>query len=279
MKQWVRSVLGMIAIISLVGCSLVTEPLDAASVDLETQQEFLVRLIVDHWDELGEWEELPVARGVDRRTQAEQAVEQLVGDPQGRKLVEFCYAVGTGQDVSVVLQRARALLSELEYEMLLERITELEQRTLSDPGSSRSLFVLDEDNKEDFFADLQRLVVSTTVLLTASVVYAAMPTVFCWGKVSALAAVSVSAGVVAGTLVSVYTWYELEQEPLDAFKDWLNMVTKEPHAAYLLTVSVISIGHSMHMSPVSCGIIIGIFGMYNALDIVRQMLETYGEES
>ena len=279
MRQWVRSILGRIAIISLVGCSTVTEPLETDHVDMETKQEFLVQLIIDHWDEIGEWEELPVARGVDRRTEALRAVEQLAGDAQGRKLVEFCYAVGTGEDVSVILERARALLSEQEYEILLSRISELEAKTLEGHGSSRSLFVLDEDNKEDFFADLQRLVVSTTVLLTASVVYAAMPTVFCWGKVSALAAVSVSAGVVAGTLVSVYPWYELEQEPLDAFKDWLNMVTKEPHAAYLLTVSVISIGHSMHMSPVSCGIIIGIFGMYNALDIVRQMLETYGEES
>lgn len=78
--------------------------------------------------------------------------------------------------------------------------------------------------------------------------------------------------------MSVYTWYETSQSYDMAFKQWLTMITEEPYAAYLMVTSVIGMGQAMQLSPVSCGVILGVFTLFNVLNILREMLETYGDE-
>jgi len=279
MKQWMNRVVCVLIIVSMTGCSLVVPDSggDLNDVDDAELKRVVSRVIDEEWDHIADYiEDLPpTTRAVNGAVDSERIIAETMAEEHGRDYLEFCYSVASGADVDIVLQKAKALLSAEEYADLLQK-TERTRSLIYHTYGTR-LFDIDEENQDDFYKDLEKLVVSSTVLLTASVVYAAMPHIFFWGKITALAAVSVSAGVVAGTVMSIYTWYTSDEDYVDAFEDWLKMITEEPYAAYLLATSVISLGQSMGLSPVSCSVILGVFAMFNALNILRDMLNTYGD--
>jgi hypothetical protein len=228
------------------------------------------------WEYIGDKIESSGRAAGGERLEGALIVDQMLQEEQGEAYLDFCYSVASGEDSEELLEKARQLVSEQQYEDLLETV-EATRGLIMEQAQAR-LLSIDEENRAAFYKDLRKLVVSTTVLLTASVVYSAMPHIYFWGKISALAAVSVSAGAAAGTVIAVYDWYINDVDIVDAFSDWIKMITDEPYAAYLMATSVISLGQSMNMNPVSCSVILGVFTVFNALNIVRDMLEAYGEQ-
>lgn len=277
MKDFLRRCVASLMIVSLSGCSLIPA-VAGTGTDEERRQSVVEQVIADHWEEIEPYVGMD---SEDRSSSAEritphEVIELTLQEENGREYIDFCYSIATGADVSEVLERAESLLTEKQYAQL-EGMIEEQDRMIYE-SFSRDIFSVTEANRADFIKDLRKLVVSSTVLLTASIVYSVMPHMFFWGKVSAMAAVSVSAGAVAGTIMCVYGWYENDPDYEDAFKEWLKMITEDPYESYLLVTSVISMGHSMGLNPLCCSIIVGVFALYNALDIIRDMLEAYGEE-
>ncbi len=279
MKKWLNKILAIISIISLTGCTLVRP--DTAGEEKEVSDEevkqVVSKVIDENWDQIKEYVgDMPVTmRSADGRVDADRIVEETLAEEHGREYLSFCYSVATGADTDTILHQAKQLLPEDTYADLLVRVDD-NRRSIYESYGAR-LFTITKENQEDFYHDLQKLVVSSTVLLVSSIVYTAMPHIFFWGKISALAAVSVSAGAIAGTIMSVYAWYETDQSYDKAFKDWLTMITEAPYAAYLMTTSVISLGQSMSLNPICCSVILGVFTLFNALNIVRDMIEVYGD--
>jgi hypothetical protein len=114
------------------------------------------------------------------------------------------------------------------------------------------------------------------VLLVAGIVYACIPNVIFWGKVTAAAAISVAAGIVATTVMSIYRYYKYDNESLSSsFQDWLTDVTTEPAAAFAVATSMISVGKTMTTSPVVTGLIIIVFSIYQVMDLVKPLLKKY----
>jgi hypothetical protein len=280
MKQWMNRIVAVLLIIPLSGCSLVQPHSGNEGIEVSDSEirEVVSRAIDQNWEHIAvHLEGIPeTARSAAGSVDADMVIDMTLQEEQGEEYLSFCYSIATGADVDTILGQAQQLLPQETYDELLESIDE-STRTIYRSYEAR-IFSIDDDNRADFFHDLQKLVVSTTVLLTASIVYTAMPHIFFWGKISALAAVSVSAGAVAGTLMSVYTWYETSQSYDMAFKQWLTMITEEPYAAYLMVTSVIGMGQAMQLSPVSCGVILGVFTLFNVLNMFREMLEAYGDE-
>ena len=280
MKRFLNRAVAVVLMVSLAGCSLAGPGTYGRIEDVSDEEigDVVERVIDEHWDTIGEAmdEHGTSMRAFGDDISPEMVVEEAFKEEKGREQVEFCYAVATGADVDTVLGQAEKLLTEEQYADLLLQVEDNREGIYR--AAQRAVFDINDENREDFYDDLQKLVVSTTVLLTASIVYSLMPHVFYWGKITALAAISVSAGAVAATIMSIYSWYQTDKDEFDAFKDWLNMVTEEPHAAYLTVCSVISLGHSMKFSPICTSAILGIFAIYNVLSIVRDMLESYGEE-
>lgn len=123
--------------------------------------------------------------------------------------------------------------------------------------------------------DLQKLVTRTVVLMTAGIVYACIPSAVFWGKVTAASAIAVAAGVVSTTIMSIWRYYEFDMDVDQAFEDWLKSVTIEPETAYALAASVIAMGTTLKRGPVVTGIVLGVFAIYNVIDMVRPMLKLY----
>lgn len=208
--------------------------------------------------------------------QGSQVVEGALSEANGREYLEFCYMVQNGstdEDASAVLEYARDLLPEAEMEALEAKLADNKALLLSQAEDVAK--ALRPSQRAAFWKDMQKLVVKSTVLLAAGVVYAMVPYAVWWGKIAAAAAVSVAAGVVASTLMSIIRYYQYGGDKGESFSEWLTSVTTEPKSAYALATSIISIGTAAKRSPVVTGIIICVFAIYEVIDDVKPLLTKY----
>lgn len=207
----------------------------------------------------------------------EEIVAKALGEEKGREYMEFCYEVNrastrTGGPDGVV-EKARALLPEAEYDGLKAKADEVSARI-----RSKGLEIakgLPPSQREAFARDLENLLVKSIVLLTAGVVYAFMPKVLLWGKVAAAAGISIAAGAVAVTVMSIYDYYQFGGDPDQSFKDWLKKVASVPQAEYAIATSVLATATALNQGPVVSGIALCVFGVFKALDMLRPMLQLY----
>ncbi|MBQ0072117.1 MAG: hypothetical protein KBS81_09755, partial [Spirochaetales bacterium] len=135
---------------------------------------------------------------------------------------------------------------------------------------------LNAKQREEFYNDLRSLVVKSVVLLTSAIVYAFIPKTIFWGKVSAATAVSVSAGVVASTLVTIVEWADVDTVQSEtSFSDWLTSVTIDPFTNWALAQGVINAQAAVSESPITAALILGVFAIYNVIESAKVMLEKY----
>ena len=216
------------------------------------------------------------ARGNGGRLSGSEIVDRTLTESGGRDYLDFCYAIDYTQstgDVDAVMDTARSVLPAVEYRELVERTQEVE----------RSIMARGEEIARDiplsqqaaFYKDLKILVTRAIVLLVAGVVYACIPTVVFWGKVSAACAISVGAGLVAISIMSLYEYYRFGTGEGQSFEDWFKSLLAIPQADFALTTTVTAITEAMGVSPVVTGIIICVFALYNIVDLIRAMIKTY----
>ncbi len=206
---------------------------------------------------------------MDGRSIVGHTLEEL----SGRDYLEFGYAVSTTEDAQTVVDYARTLLPPDEFSALEGKLAEARSLML-DKGEEMAR-ALPPHQRPAFMKDLQKLVVRSIVLLVAGIVYACIPKVVFWGKITAAAAIAIAAGIVATTIMSIWRYYEFDMDKDVAFEDWLKSVTTEPETAYALAASVIAMGTTLKRGPIVTGIILCVFAIYNVIDMVKPMLKKY----
>ena len=203
-------------------------------------------------------------------------VDATMEEAGGRDYLDFIYAVDAAQaggDLDAVMETARCILPADRYGELETLAQDVEREiTLRGEEMARAIPL---DQQAAFYKDLKTLVVRSIVLLTAGIVYACMPTVIFWGKISAACAISVGAGLVAITIMSLYEYYRFGTGEGMTFEDWFKELIKIPQADFALTTAVTTVAEAMGCGPVVTGIIICVFAIYNIVDMVRGMLRTY----
>lgn len=206
-------------------------------------------------------------------------VELTLEETGGRDYLDFCYAMNATQasdSPDAVLETAKSLLSKQDYEDLCARASDL-TKSLEAKGMEMVAKGIPLDQQEAFYKDLKILITRAIVLLAAGIVYAAMPGVIFWGKVSAAAAISIGAGLVAISVMSIYEYcrFGSGDESEKEFDEWFKDVISIPKADFALTVSITTIAEAMELGPVPTGIIICVFAVYNVTNLVRKMMKTY----
>ncbi len=278
--QVFTSAISLYVIISMVGCTIAWEgkantsfsPKDimdpvAALVD---EQYRTVEPVLREHDEAFRF--LSRSRGT--VSDGHEIVLRMLEEPNGEEYLAFSYALLTADSSEEVIAQAESLITPEEYQSLLEEVSRA--RAHFDSLSRVVQRDLPPSQKAPFLRDLQKLLTKTIVLMVAGIVYAAIPGVVFWGKVTAAAAVSVAAGVVATTFMSLYRYYTLDEDSMaESFQDWIVDVTTDPSASYAVAASLITVGKTMGNGPVVTGLIVLVFSLYNVLDMVKPMLKKY----
>lgn len=196
---------------------------------------------------------------------------RALGEEGGEEYLMFCLETERFESIDDVLDAAAPLVPASELERIRSDVAEYEARLLREAEPLARMLTPDE--QEEFVAALKTLVIKTSVLLTAAVVYAFVPELVFWGKITAAAAVAVAAGVVSTTILTIIEHYKLDRELDESFETWLEDVVTVPSASWAIAAAMINLGSSLGRSPVLTAIIIGIFTIFNITDEVQVMLE------
>lgn len=202
-----------------------------------------------------------------------QVVHSMLEEENGEEYLRFSHALFSQEDSTVLLELAQDLIDTDEMNTLQEEITRVRARTIEfGQLHSRALPV---SQREDFLRDLQKLLTKTIVLMIAGIVYAAIPKVVFWGKVTAAAAVAIASGIVATTVLSIYRYYQYGDNMGESFQEWIVDVTTDPSAAFAIATSMITVGRTMNNGPVVTGLVLVVFSIYQVLDLIKPMLKKY----
>lgn len=204
----------------------------------------------------------------------ETLVRAVAKEENGDELLELVCLSDNAQDVDSVLAVAKKFISHDEYKELEKKSQEIEQYFSTEGEKiARSL---NPKEKEKFYKDLRSVTVKSVVLLTAAIVYACIPKVMFWGKISAASAVSIAAGVVASTLITIIEWSDKDlQQDQEAFKKWLDNVTEEPVAAWALAQGVINTQAAISTNYVTGALVLFVFSIYHISDGTKKLLKEY----
>ncbi len=277
-KMWAQRVLCLLLVIPLSGCDMGWNNRMNAKIEdkqlfstmsrvLDEQLEVVLPYMEDDVVQL-------VSRGLDGRSiDGQEVLKQALGEQGGREYLEFGYMVATSEDPQQVMDYARNLIPASEFAQLEQKVVQAKSRMLA--MGEETARKLPPHQREAFYKDLQKLVVRSIVLLVAGIVYACIPKLMLWGKITAAAAIAIAAGVVATTVMSVWRYYEFKGDADASFEEWLKSVTTEPEASYAIAASVTSMGAVLNRGPIITGLILCVFAIYNVVDMVRPMLKLY----
>ena len=196
---------------------------------------------------------------------------RALGEDGGEEYLAFCLETERFESIDDVLEAASPLVPASELDRIRSDVEGYEARLLKEMMPLSRMLTPDE--QEEFVAALKALVIKTAVLLTAAVVYAFVPELVFWGKITAAAAVAVAAGVVSTTILTIIEHYKLDRELDESFETWLEDVVTVPSASWAIAAAMINLGSSLGRSPVLTAIIIGIFTIFSITDEVQVMLE------
>ncbi len=273
----------LILLVCIVACNMNFTPSFKSSISDEEMKPAVAKVIDAQMncikdsldDDLRESIDNGVAKGSGPMTGA-QIVELTMMESGGKDYLDFCYAMDVSQatlDTDPVMSTAQCVLSVSEYERLNSQVNELE-KNMTEKGMIYAKG-LPLDQQEAFYKDLKVLVTRAIVLLVAGIVYACVPKLVFWGKISAAAAIAIGAGLVALSVMSLYEYYQYGLEEGMTFEQWFKDLIKIPQADFALTTTVTTMAEAMGMGPVVTGIIICVYGIYNVTGLVRSMMDTY----
>ncbi len=205
----------------------------------------------------------------------EEITRKISEYDNGEDYLNFLYQTSFATDPDDVINAAESFLSEEEMTDLKTKAKEIEDH-FEDVGE-RCSRALSPSEKEQFYEELRSLTVKSIVLLTAAIVYAIIPKVMFWGKVSAATAISIAAGIVASTLITIIEWSDKDiQKDESAVQEWLDNITSEPVAAWALAQSVISTQAAITSTTAVPGaLILAVFAIYHITDSTKKILKNY----
>ncbi|MGN0906871.1 MAG: hypothetical protein ACI4NM_06965 [Bullifex sp.] len=286
MKQKAQRTIGCIMLAVMMFTTLAGCTLDAAASGRVTKEEVRSRVarIIDEemlniLPYLEENEDISFTDeeglSIDLRSMKGSEIVARATDEGGEKYIDFSYSVLTAQSSDEIVKSAKGLVSDEDYEMLLEKVREEEENAARMYDElSRSLTMAQQ---KELYKDLKKLVIKAVVLLTAGLVYAAIPKTMIWGKVSAACVVAVAAGVVASGVMTFleYRKFGIPGDDMPSFESWLQSIYKDSYSAWAIAASMIATGTAAKRSPVVTGLIIAAFSLYGIIDEARPILKKY----
>ncbi|MCF0238385.1 MAG: hypothetical protein HUK24_07270 [Sphaerochaetaceae bacterium] len=281
--------IAFVLLISIVGLNFVScngdyKPLYKDSISFSSMKNVMSKSIDVQLeyvkDFLDEDLQLAIENGTDGNgvsKSGSEIVSLTLEETNGRDYLDFCYTINITEadSIEAAMETAKYVLSTEDYNSLWEEVESKKEEMWEDGISVSKGIPLDQ--QEAFFKDLKTLITRTTVLMVAGVVYACVPELVFWGKVSAAAAVSIAAGSLASVLMTIYQnyrWPTTDNKEL-TFDQWLDEVTKIPKADYALSATAVALGTSLNKGPVVTGIIICVFGLYNVWNMVNSIVNKY----
>lgn len=283
-KYWIDFWVASILLISFTGCSMDLE--GKKRVSDATVKSVVSSVIDEEMDIIKSNLDPDLQAGIDgdiikgsSPLSGSEIVELISDEDGGEDYIDFCFEVeqsSTSFSSDEVLEVAHDLIPQKDYEQLVEKVLETE-KTLDRIGND-IVKGIPADQQKAFYNDLKTLVVRSVVLLTAGVVYAVMPDSVFWGKVSAAAAISVGAGMVAIAVLTIYQYFKFGPEeggPVQTFEEWFKDILNDSKAEFALTTAVTALGNSLGKGPVVTGIIMCAYGVFKATELIRVMLQTY----
>lgn len=254
----------------LISCQMeLSGPRSLSDRDLVSRSSRLIELYIeDVARAMGEEDEAFLSlfeQGLSARDVATRALEE-----GGREYLEFCLYADSYSSTEEVFKAAESLVSEGDLDRIRADVEKVEAMVFSDAEElSRAMTT---SQKKEFYSQLKKMVINASVLLTAAIVYACVPTLMLWGKVSAACAVAVAAGVLASTIMCIIEYYQTDGR-LGTFDEWLKSVTVEPNASWAIAAAVISTNSALGYSPVLVALILGVFGIYGIIDDLKPLLK------
>lgn len=272
--EWFNRIVALFLIALICSCSMsMSGPESLSERLLVARSARLMELYLDEVSRALTDEELPGFReAYERGFSAEDVARRTLEEENGRKYLEFTLYSDDYQDVDEVLSAASALVPEEELSTIKSNIKELEERLYE--GAEEESRVMTAAQKKAFYSELRKLVVKAAVLLTAAIVYACVPNLMFWGKVSAASAVAIAAGVLAATLMSILEYAKTGTSSV-TFEEWVKEITSEPAAAWALASGLIATNTALGRSPVTAAIIIAVFAIYGIIDDIKPLLSAY----
>lgn len=278
-----NALVALLVLVAFIGCNASYVPSFKESITYSSMRSRVSRVIDAQLDNIKEELDDDLKDGIEgiqsRATdgkKGEQIVDLTLQEASGRDYLDFCYAVDstqTSMDVDAVMDTAKSVLPADKYAELLETTEEVEREiNLKGEEIARAIPL---NQQAAFYKDLKTLVTRSIVLLVAGVVYACIPDVVFWGKISAACAIAVGAGLVAITIMSIYEYYRFGAGEGQDFEEWFKQLIEIPKADFALTTAITAMADALGMGPVVTGIIICIYGLYDVADLARKMLKTY----
>ncbi len=278
--RFLNEVIATVVLVAFVACNAGYIPSFKDSITESEMRTRVSRVIDAQLDNIKDQLDDDLKAGIDgiqsRGDKGSQIVELTLGESSGRDYLDFCYAVDMSQssmDVEGVMDTAKCILPADEYDELVQMTEEVEREiTLKGEEFARGIPL---NQQAAFYKDLKTLVTRAIVLLVAGVVYACIPNVVFWGKISAACAIAVGAGLVAITVMSLYEYYRFGAGEGQDFESWFKELIEIPKADFALTTAITAMADALSLGPVVTGIIICIYALYNVVDLTRQMMKTY----
>ena len=198
--------------------------------------------------------------------------EKALGEGS-QEYLEFCIAASEAESVDSILKAASGLAPESELDKVRDAVSDLEAEAKLMFASDTK--ILTPEQEEDFYDDLTNLVITSAVLLTAAIVYWAVPDVILWGKITAAAAVAIVAGVAAGMIMAIVEHYDTGKDAGETFMDWLETVATKVSADWAVAAAVISLGTTVGREPVVTAIVLGLFWLFGVADEAEEIIGRY----
>ena len=101
---------------------------------------------------------------------------------------------------------------------------------------------------------------------TAALVYALIPNVMVWGKVSAACVAAVCAGVLASGVMAIVGYKTVDKGEDFDFLTWLKSVGEDAYAEWAIASSVIATSAAAGKSPVITALILAALALYQCFD-------------
>lgn len=197
-------------------------------------------------------------------------VARMLEGEDGREILDYTYLAITSQDADEILESARPLVDQDDYLELKSQTAEIKARAMDVyRASSRTM---NSEQQQKFYKELQALVVKAVVMLTAAVVYACIPAVVVWGKVSAACVAAVCAGVLAAGVMTVVGYKRYGGEDFD-FLSWLQSVCEDSYAEWAIAASAITTASAAGKSPLITSLILVALAAYQVFDEAQDMLK------
>lgn len=229
------------------------------------------KLIDMHLDEvkkaLREDESLPedLERILEEDFDARQVASRTLSEEGGREYLEFALYTDEYSNVDEVFNKAESMVSSPEAKAEIEKaraeIDDLE-RNLEESGNALSR-VMNTQQRKEYNDIVRKMVIKAAVLLTAAIVYAFVPNLVVWGKVTAACAAAIAAGVLASAIYSLCQFFDKNSTiPQQTFEEWITEITKEPAASWGIASAVLTTSAAFGYSPVIAAVILGVFTVY-----------------